>query len=83
MRKVVAAEFLSLDGVMESPDQWHFPYFNDEMGAVVGESTAASDAFLLGRQTYEEFAAYWPDQDPAENPFAEVMNERPKFVASR
>ncbi len=49
MRKVVAAEFLSLDGVMESPDQWHFPYFNDEMGQAVGEGFESSDALLMGR----------------------------------
>ena len=41
MRKVVAAEFLSLDGVMESPDQWHFAYFNGEMGQTVGEGFEA------------------------------------------
>jgi hypothetical protein len=51
MRKVVAAEFLSLDGVMESPDKWHFPYFNDEMGRAVGEGFAAADAMLMGRST--------------------------------
>jgi len=56
MRKVVAAEFLSLDGVMESPDKWHFPYFNEEMGQAVGESFAAADAMLMGRVNYEE----WP-----------------------
>ena len=42
MRKVVAAEFVSLDGVMESPDKWHFPYFDEEMGQAVGEGFAAS-----------------------------------------
>jgi hypothetical protein len=47
MRKVVAAEFLSLDGVMESPDKWHFPYFDDDMGQAVGESFAAADAMLI------------------------------------
>jgi hypothetical protein len=57
MRKVVAAEFLSLDGVMESPDKWHFPYFNEEMGQAVGESFAAADAMLMGRVNYEEWAA--------------------------
>jgi hypothetical protein len=49
MRKVIAAEFLSLDGVMESPDQWHFPYFNDEMGRLNGEGFTALDALLMGR----------------------------------
>ena len=82
MRKVVAAEFLSLDGVMESPDQWHFPYFNDEMAQAVGEGFAASDAMLMGRMNYEEWAAYLPQQDPEENPIAALMNDRKKYVFS-
>src|SRR5215208_1540761 len=83
MRKVVAAEFLSLDGVMESPDKWHFPYFNDEMGQAVGESFAAADAMLMGRVNYEEWAAFWPGQDPEENPMAAQMNAMQKYVVSR
>ena len=49
MRKVIAAESLSLDGVMESPDQRHFPSFDDEMGWAIGEGFAAPDALLTGR----------------------------------
>src|SRR5918997_148117 len=82
MRKVIAAEFLSLDGVMESPDKWHFPYFNDEMGQVMGEGFAASDAMLMGRGNYEQWAAYWPQQDPEENPVAAQMNGLRKYVVS-
>ena len=82
MRKVVAAEFLSLDGVMESPDQWHFPYFNDEMGQAVGEGFETSDALLMGRVLYEEWAAFWPNQDPEENPVAATMNGVTKYVVS-
>ena len=82
MRKVVAAEFLSLDGVMESPDQWHFPYFNDEMGQAVGEGFESSDALLMGRVLYEEWAAFWPNQDPEENPVAAQMNGVRKYVVS-
>jgi dihydrofolate reductase len=82
MRKVVAAEFLSLDGVMESPDKWHFPYFNEEMGQVVGEGFAAADAMLMGRVNYEEWAAFWPGQDPEENPIADQMNAMKKYVVS-
>jgi len=82
MRKVVAAEFVSLDGVMESPDKWHFPYFDEEMGQAVGEGFAASDAMLMGRVNYEEWAAYWPQQDPEENPIAATMNGRRKYVVS-
>jgi dihydrofolate reductase len=82
MRKLVASFFISLDGVVEAPQTWHFPYFNDEMGAAVGEAVAASDSMLIGRRTYEEWAAYWPHQDPASDPFVSIMNETPKFVAS-
>ena len=82
MRKIVAAEFLSLDGVMESPDQWHFDYFNDEMGQAVGEGFAASDALLMGRVLYEEWSAYWPNQNPEENPVAATMNGVRKYVVS-
>jgi len=82
MRKLIASFFSSLDGVVEAPDKWHFPYFNDEMGQAVGEAIAATDSMLLGRRTYEEWAAFWPQQDPASDPFVSVMNETPKFVAS-
>ena len=56
--------FISLDGVIESPETWHFQYFNDEMGAVVGELMTDNDAMLLGRQTYDEFAGLLADADP-------------------
>ena len=79
---MVAAEFLSLDGVMESPDKWHFPYFNEEMGQAVGEGIAAADAMLMGRVNYEEWAAFRPGQDPQENPMAAQMNAMKKYVVS-
>jgi dihydrofolate reductase len=82
MRKLVASQFLSLDGVMEAPETWHFPYFNDEMGAVIGEAISETDAFLMGRRTYEEFAAFWPGQPVDEDPIAAAMNGLPKYVAS-
>jgi dihydrofolate reductase len=81
MRKIVAGLFISLDGVYESPDTWHFPYFNDEMGAEVGGKMAESDTMLLGRQTYEEFASYWPHQS-SDVPPADFMNNTPKVVVS-
>jgi dihydrofolate reductase len=81
MRKIVANFFVSLDGVVERPDQWHFPYFNDEMGQAVGASMAGSDTMLLGRRTYDEFAAYWPQQ-PSDVPPADQMNNTPKIVVS-
>jgi dihydrofolate reductase len=82
MRKIVAGLFISLDGVFEAPDQWHFPYFDDAMGEAVDAQMKASDAMLLGRVTYEEFAGYWPQQDPAEVDIAAYMNDTPKYVVS-
>jgi hypothetical protein len=52
VRKVIVSEFVSLDGVMEAPDRWHFPYWRDEMGEYKSEELAAADALLLGRRTY-------------------------------
>jgi dihydrofolate reductase len=82
MRKIVAGLFISLDGVTESPDKWHFPYGSDEMWAAVGASMERSDAMLLGRVTYEEWAAYWPDKTADDDPFAAYINTIPKFVVS-
>ena len=73
--------FISLDGVIEAPETWHFPYFNDEMGAAVGEMMGEADATLLGRTTYEEFASYWPHADPADAITA-TMNGARKYVVS-
>jgi dihydrofolate reductase len=81
MRKIVAGLFISLDGVVEAPETWHFPYFNDEMGQIVGDQIAASDTMLLGRRTYEEFAAYWPNQGD-DVPMANEINSVRKLVAS-
>jgi dihydrofolate reductase len=81
MRKIVAGLFISLYGVVEAPETWHFPYFNDEMGQIVGDQIAASDTMLLGRRTYEEFAAYWPNQG-ADVPMASDINGVRKLVAS-
>ncbi len=81
MRKIVAGTFVSLDGVMEAPHEWHFPYFDDAMGAAVDEQVAAADAMLLGRVTYQEFASYWPQQ-PADAPGADFMNPMQKYVVS-
>jgi dihydrofolate reductase len=81
MRKIVAGLFITLDGVMESPDKWQFPYFNEELGQAVTSQMDATDAMLLGRKTYEEFASFWPTA-PADDPFTARMNNTPKFVVS-
>ena len=82
MGKVIAAEFVSLDGVMETSEMWHLPYFNEQLWQAVGEGLAASDALLMGRVNYEEWAASFPQQDPEENPMAARMNDIKKYVIS-
>jgi len=89
MRKVIAMEYLSLDGVTEDPGPtgefqhrgWTMPYWNDELAKYQSDLFFASDALLLGRVTYEEFAAAWPLRSG--DPFTDRMNSLPKFVASR
>lgn len=80
MRKVVAGLFISLDGVVESPDQWQFDLFNDEMGAALTAQMHEQDAILLGRVSYQEWASYWPTA--TDEPFASLMNKTPKYVIS-
>jgi dihydrofolate reductase len=82
MRKIVAGLFISLDGVVEAPETWHFPYLNDEMGQAVAAQMQAADALLLGRHTYDAFAAHWPHQDATKDPMAATLNAAPKYVVS-
>src|SRR2546421_7256369 len=72
--------YMSLDGVIEEP-AWTAPYWNDEMAKVQRDLLFASDALLLGRKTYEGFAAAWPSMTD-EAGFAEKMNSMPKYVVS-
>jgi hypothetical protein len=81
MRKVIASEFVSLDGVMEAPDRWQFPYFNDEMVEAVGAEMDQTDAMLLGWVTCQEFASYRPTS--TDEPFASHLNNAPEFGVSR
>jgi dihydrofolate reductase len=81
MGSINAGLFVALDGVVEAPQTWHFEYFNDEMGAAVGAMMGGNDAMLLGRNTYDEFASFWPDADPAD-PTTAQMNGTPKYVVS-
>lgn len=86
MRKIIASLFISLDGVVEAPDQWHFPYFNDEMGAAVDATFSATDTLLLGRETYDSFAGAWPGREAAggeDADFAKKLGDARKIVVSR
>jgi hypothetical protein len=94
MGRIVVSTHLTLDGVMQAPGQpdedtrggfehggWQRPYADQVMGSIIGEAMASSGGMLLGRRTYENFAAFWPSQ-PADNPVAAAMNSARKFVAS-
>jgi dihydrofolate reductase len=95
MRKVVVGTFLTVDGVMQAPggpDEdregdfehggWSFHYWDDVMGKLIVESTLKAGALLLGRKTYEIFAAHWPHVS-GDDPVAAKLNSVPKYVASR
>jgi len=79
MRKIVSGLFISLDGVIEAPNDWTGPWFSPELGQAVGSMIAAQDTMLLGRVTYDEFAAYWPQQT---GDMADTMNGTAKYVFS-
>ena len=82
MRKIVAAPFVSLDGVVEMSEQWAIPYFSADMQQVIEQGMAAADTMLMGRRTYEQMAAYWPKMTAADDPFAEFLNTCSKLVVS-
>ena len=95
MPRIVVSEFLTLDGVMQAPGDpnedrsggfehggWQLDYFDDIFGNTLMEVFAATGALLLGRLTYENFAAHWPKQ-PADDPLAGLMNGLQKYVVSR
>ena len=79
--RLVATEYLSLDGVFEEPGHWSGPWFNDEAGAFKWAELQNSDAQLLGRKTYEGFASAWPTMEGT-GEFGEKMNTMPKYVVS-
>jgi dihydrofolate reductase len=94
MSNLIVSEFLSLDGVMQAPGDsdedrsggfehggWQMPYFDEAAGSAIAEGMAAAGGFLLGRRTYELFAAFWPSQ-PDDDPIAATLNGLPKYVAS-
>jgi dihydrofolate reductase len=96
MRKVIADEFMTLDGVIQAPGQpgedksggfqhggWQVGYFDDIAQRWVVEGVDSAGGFLLGRRTYEIFAAHWPNASQEEQVLAEPLNTKPKYVASR
>ena len=82
MRKVSSGLFISLDGVAQSPDQWQFDNFDEDMGAAMGQFMGETDSILLGRVTYQEWASYWPHAT-TDLDFADFINNMPKFVFSK
>jgi dihydrofolate reductase len=96
MRKVVVTEWMSLDGVVQAPGApdedttggfahggWHLRYFDDLSQRWVVETLTTAGGFLLGRRTYEGFAAHWPNASEEEQVVAQPLNTKPKYVASR
>jgi len=80
--KIAVHEFITLDGVIEDPS-WSFDYsFDSKMGEAIGEIMGSSEALLLGRRTYQEFAPSWSNRTAEEDPGAPFMNETPKYVVS-
>jgi len=86
MRKIKATIFISLDGIVNRLDEWHFAYFNDEMGAAVDRVMATADTFLLGRLTYDSFAGAWPkielSGEKEDAGFAKHLGDSRKIVVS-
>jgi dihydrofolate reductase len=94
MRKLIVSTFLTLDGVMQAPGGpeeddsggfahggWSVNYWDEQMGQVMGEAMSAPFDLVLGRKTYDIFAAYWPRA--ADSPSAKPLNDATKYVASR
>src|SRR4029453_5398343 len=79
MRRLVEATFVSLDGVIEAPEQWAMPFFAGAKDHYISELNR-DDAFLLGRATYEKFSATWSQIKG--DPYFDRINSLPKFVAS-
>ena len=86
MAKVISTLFISADGVAEIDLDWHFPYFDENMGRAVGEDYDTADVLLIGRETYDSFAGAWPGREAAggdDAPFAKQLGDVRKVVVSR
>ncbi len=81
MRKVILSPYVTLDGIMEAPNEWSFQFWNDELAKYKNDELFASDALLLGRITYQGFAAAWPTMEGT-GEFGERINSMTKYVAS-
>lgn len=81
MRKIIAGEFMSIDGVVEGAEQLMGQYFSDELGQFMGSGMANTDALLLGRVTYQEMVPFWADKSGSEDPVSAHMS-KPKYVLS-
>lgn len=82
MRKIINSTYVTLDGVIDNP-MWTMPYFDAEAAAFAGSQTEAADALLMGRATYEGFAASWPTRDESDpTTGAAYFNNVKKYVAS-
>jgi len=82
MRRIVVSEFVTLDGVAEEPGKWSFPFWSEKISKLKFDELFSSDALLLGRVTYQGFAAAWPSMTD-EAGYAKRMNSFPKHVVSR
>jgi dihydrofolate reductase len=86
MAKIISTLFISLDGVAEIDESWHFPYFDDNMGRAVSHDYDGVDVLLLGRVTYDSFAGAWPERETAgeeDSEFAKFLGDVRKIVVSR
>ena len=80
MRKVVSSLFITLDGIVEAPDQWQGDVFDDDLGNALTQLMALEDTILLGRKSYEEWCSFWPTSN--DEPYASYINKSPKYVVS-
>ena len=82
VRKIIVNEFMTLDGVIEAPEKWQFPYMSDDVSEEIKAEVHNAEASLLGRKTYEIFAASWPLRTNNEFGIADKLNSERKFVVS-
>ena len=80
MGRIINSTFVSIDGVINHMEAWHFAYTDEEAGAIAAEQLLATDALLMGRKTYEEYAVIWPQHDGV---YPDKINTMQKYVASR